>query len=558
MTSAIDYAAATRNAQTALTTTLDRWKNGVSTVTDQFRAFPTVGNLPQVDVTEAVERQFAFIQQIVDLNHQYARQLAEVANTLTGVTRQQIESVSSVVRDQVAERLRRRPDGRRHGRADGQRPGRPGRAGRAPAGQGRRQGRACGAQGGPRQGPRALRGPDQGRAVRAGCQARPAEDRHRRRARRAPGRGRHQVGPRYGLHRRPSAPASAPPDLPGGALPRVQRRPPVDPSASLIGRGMRSRSSARNARALGADGSGARCTRLIGCRASGSARVEHADAGSRRGRRAGHERGAEPEAGEPDHAVGRAELERHPRGTHRPGSKAASTCRRSPDSARISMNGLTAASSPRSTAGRPASGWSRSTTATSGSSVSTGGRIPAGDLVGEQADEREVEVARAHLLGHVPAPGVLDGDLHAGMAAMEGDEGASPRAARRSPTLPTMPSRSRPVISPENAASSARATSTPCSSRRACGSSSSPAGASRTDRLVRWNSVTPVLAFQPGDLVAQRRLHHVAPGRGPREVALLGDADEVLELAEIHLEIRSLRPKSCLGQIDGPSRDSST
>ena len=102
MTSATDFAATTRNAQTAFTTTLDSWKDGLTSVADQFRAIPSVGTLPQVDVTEAVERQFAFIQQIVDLNHQYARQLAEVANTLTGVTRQQIESVSSVVRDQVA------------------------------------------------------------------------------------------------------------------------------------------------------------------------------------------------------------------------------------------------------------------------------------------------------------------------------------------------------------------------------------------------------------------------------------------------------------------------
>jgi hypothetical protein len=101
LTSAIDYAATTRNAENVLTTTLDSWKDGLHSVTEQFRAFPTVGNLPQVDVTEAVERQFAFIQRVVDLNHQYARQLAEVANTLTGVTRQQIESVSTVVRDQV-------------------------------------------------------------------------------------------------------------------------------------------------------------------------------------------------------------------------------------------------------------------------------------------------------------------------------------------------------------------------------------------------------------------------------------------------------------------------
>jgi hypothetical protein len=101
LTSAIDYAATTRNAQTVLSTTLDGWKDGLNSVTEQFRSFPTVGNLPKIDVTEAVERQFAFIQQVVDINHRYARQLAEVANTLTGATRQQIESVSSVVRDQV-------------------------------------------------------------------------------------------------------------------------------------------------------------------------------------------------------------------------------------------------------------------------------------------------------------------------------------------------------------------------------------------------------------------------------------------------------------------------
>jgi hypothetical protein len=102
MTSATDYAAATRNAQTAFTSTLDTWKGNLNSVTDQFRAFPTFVPLPQVDVTAAVERQFEFIQQVVDLNHRYARQLAEVANTLTGVTRSQIESVSSAVRDQVS------------------------------------------------------------------------------------------------------------------------------------------------------------------------------------------------------------------------------------------------------------------------------------------------------------------------------------------------------------------------------------------------------------------------------------------------------------------------
>src|SRR3954465_5089096 len=94
-----DFAANARRAESILTRAMDSWKNGLDSVTNQFRAFPSVGNLPSIDATEAVERQFAFITQVVELNPQYARQLAEVANTLTGATRQQIQSVSGPVRD---------------------------------------------------------------------------------------------------------------------------------------------------------------------------------------------------------------------------------------------------------------------------------------------------------------------------------------------------------------------------------------------------------------------------------------------------------------------------
>src|SRR3954452_18182455 len=101
MTSTTDYTETTRRIENAFTTTLETWKNSLNSVTAQFRAFPTVAAFPQLDATEAVERQFAFIKQVVDLNHDYAFKLAEVANTLTGVTRQQIESVSTVVREQA-------------------------------------------------------------------------------------------------------------------------------------------------------------------------------------------------------------------------------------------------------------------------------------------------------------------------------------------------------------------------------------------------------------------------------------------------------------------------
>jgi hypothetical protein len=101
LTFTTDYADTTRRAENLLTSTLESWKSGLNTVTAQLRAFPTFNAFPQFDATEAVERQYAFIKQVVDLNQQYARSLAEVANTLTGVTRQQLDAVSSAVRDQV-------------------------------------------------------------------------------------------------------------------------------------------------------------------------------------------------------------------------------------------------------------------------------------------------------------------------------------------------------------------------------------------------------------------------------------------------------------------------
>ena len=57
--------------------------------------------VPQIDFTDAVDRQYAFIRRVLELNHQYARSLAEATNTLTGVTRSQFESVGSAMREQA-------------------------------------------------------------------------------------------------------------------------------------------------------------------------------------------------------------------------------------------------------------------------------------------------------------------------------------------------------------------------------------------------------------------------------------------------------------------------
>jgi len=67
LTVTTEYADTTRRAENLLTSTLDSWKNGVNTVIDQFRAVPTLDAFPQFDATEAVDRQFTFLKQVVRL-----------------------------------------------------------------------------------------------------------------------------------------------------------------------------------------------------------------------------------------------------------------------------------------------------------------------------------------------------------------------------------------------------------------------------------------------------------------------------------------------------------
>lgn len=99
MTSTIDDT--TRGAENVFTGTLDNWKAALGSVAEQVQAFFPSYVVPEFDATEAVDRQYAFLRQLVDLNHEYARSVAEATNTLTGVARQQFESVGTAVREQV-------------------------------------------------------------------------------------------------------------------------------------------------------------------------------------------------------------------------------------------------------------------------------------------------------------------------------------------------------------------------------------------------------------------------------------------------------------------------
>ena len=101
MTLTHEYAANTRQAESVLTDALETWKNGLNTFTAPFQAVPTTPQFPQFDVAEALERQVTFMQQVIDLNVGYARQLAEAANTVTGAVRRHVEGLNTAVLEQV-------------------------------------------------------------------------------------------------------------------------------------------------------------------------------------------------------------------------------------------------------------------------------------------------------------------------------------------------------------------------------------------------------------------------------------------------------------------------
>jgi hypothetical protein len=101
MTVTDNYAANTRSAQSVLTNALDGWKNGLNSWTTPFQSLPTTPQFPQFDVAEVLEQQVKVLQQFIDVNVEYARQLAEAGNTVSGAVRQHIDGLSTVLFNQI-------------------------------------------------------------------------------------------------------------------------------------------------------------------------------------------------------------------------------------------------------------------------------------------------------------------------------------------------------------------------------------------------------------------------------------------------------------------------
>src|SRR5664280_57685 len=98
-------------ARDAVEKSVEMWKQSAQMLTEQAGLLSQV---PQVDLAPAVERYFEFVQRAVDANRDFALKWATSVNSLSGVVREQAESVGHIVVEQAKraqEKARERYDG---------------------------------------------------------------------------------------------------------------------------------------------------------------------------------------------------------------------------------------------------------------------------------------------------------------------------------------------------------------------------------------------------------------------------------------------------------------
>jgi len=91
------YSAVAGQAREATERSVEAWKNGAKTFTDQLDQ----ATIPSLDLTEPVARYFDYLQQAIDFNRDLATRWAEMVTALTGSVRDQTTNVTNVVKDQV-------------------------------------------------------------------------------------------------------------------------------------------------------------------------------------------------------------------------------------------------------------------------------------------------------------------------------------------------------------------------------------------------------------------------------------------------------------------------
>jgi hypothetical protein len=90
------YSATASQAAGTVEKIIDFWTQGTRTLSNSG-----LPGLPQVDMIPAVERYFEFVQRTIDISRDLTLKWAEAGNVLSGVLREQAESVGGLVREQA-------------------------------------------------------------------------------------------------------------------------------------------------------------------------------------------------------------------------------------------------------------------------------------------------------------------------------------------------------------------------------------------------------------------------------------------------------------------------
>ena len=96
MSTTEQYTTATSRATSTVENITDFWTQAVRTL-----SYPMLPGLPQVDLIPAVERYFELVQRTVDISRDFTIKWVEAGGMLSGVAREQAESVGALVREQA-------------------------------------------------------------------------------------------------------------------------------------------------------------------------------------------------------------------------------------------------------------------------------------------------------------------------------------------------------------------------------------------------------------------------------------------------------------------------
>jgi hypothetical protein len=98
MTSTESYTAGATQARQATEKSVEAWKQGAKSLTDQA---DFASHLPAIDLVEPVERYFEYLQKSVDLQRELVTRWTELVTSMSGTVHEQAEKVRSTVKEQA-------------------------------------------------------------------------------------------------------------------------------------------------------------------------------------------------------------------------------------------------------------------------------------------------------------------------------------------------------------------------------------------------------------------------------------------------------------------------